>query len=75
MTVPDDANVCSSLLQRSSTILFEGWDAAGKGGAIRRLTAGIDARITRVIPVSAPTDEELAASQPSKRIVLEMPFL
>ena len=44
----------------SSTILFEGWDAAGKGGAIRRLTAGIDARITRVIPVSAPTDEELA---------------
>ncbi len=44
----------------SSTLLFEGWDAAGKGGAIRRLTAGIDARITRVIPISAPTDEELA---------------
>lgn len=44
----------------SSTLVFEGWDAAGKGGAIRRLTAGIDARITRVIPVSAPTDEELA---------------
>ena len=44
----------------STTILFEGWDAAGKGGAIRRLTAGIDARITRVIPISAPSDEELA---------------
>ncbi len=44
----------------SSTLLFEGWDAAGKGGAIRRLTAGIDARITRVIPISAPSDEELA---------------
>lgn len=44
----------------SSTLLFEGWDAAGKGGAIRRLTAGVDARITRVIPISAPTDEELA---------------
>lgn len=44
----------------SSTILFEGWDAAGKGGAIRRLSAGIDARITRIIPISAPTDEELA---------------
>ena len=44
----------------SSTLVFEGWDAAGKGGAIRRLTAGIDARITRVIPISAPTDEELA---------------
>lgn len=44
----------------SSTLIFEGWDAAGKGGAIRRLTAGIDARITRVIPISAPSDEELA---------------
>lgn len=44
----------------SSTLVFEGWDAAGKGGAIRRLTAGIDARIARVIPISAPTDEELA---------------
>ncbi len=44
----------------SSTLVFEGWDAAGKGGAIRRLTAGMDARIARVIPVSAPTDEELA---------------
>lgn len=44
----------------SSTLVFEGWDAAGKGGAIRRLTAGMDARITRVIPVGAPTDEELA---------------
>ena len=44
----------------SSTLVFEGWDAAGKGGTIRRLTAGVDARITRVIPVGAPTDEELA---------------
>ena len=44
----------------SSTLIFEGWDAAGKGGAIRRLTAGTDARITRVIPISAPSDEELA---------------
>ena len=44
----------------SSTLVFEGWDAAGKGGAIRRLTAGMDARIARVIPISAPTDEELA---------------
>ena len=41
-------------------IAYEGWDAAGKGGAIRRLTAGTDARITRVIPISAPSDEELA---------------
>jgi polyphosphate:AMP phosphotransferase len=48
--------------QRSlSTILvFEGWDAAGKGGAIRRLTAALDARSVQVIPIAAPTDEERA---------------
>jgi polyphosphate kinase 2 (PPK2 family) len=40
--------------------VFEGWDAAGKGGAIRRVTAGIDARLYRVISVAAPTDEERA---------------
>ncbi len=44
----------------SSTLIFEGCDAAGKGGVIRRVTGGIDARITQVIPVSAPTDVELA---------------
>ncbi len=40
--------------------VFEGWDAAGKGGAIRRLTSAIDARDYRVIPVARPTDEEKA---------------
>jgi polyphosphate:AMP phosphotransferase len=45
---------------RSAVILFEGWDAAGKGGAIRRLIAPIDARLYRVISVAAPTDEERA---------------
>ena len=44
----------------SSTLVFEGWDAAGKGGCIRRLMDGIDARISRAIPIGAPTDEELA---------------
>lgn len=44
----------------SSTLLFEGMDAAGKGGTIRRLLGGVDARIARVIPISSPTDEELA---------------
>ncbi|MCB1055484.1 MAG: hypothetical protein KDD11_08220, partial [Acidobacteria bacterium] len=34
------------------------WDAAGKGGAIRRLTRAMDARSYIVIPVAAPTDEE-----------------
>jgi len=45
---------------RSSIAVFEGWDAAGKGGAIRRLTAAIDARLYREISVAAPTDEEAA---------------
>jgi AMP-polyphosphate phosphotransferase len=45
---------------RAGVLVFEGWDAAGKGGTIRRVTAGIDARLHRVIPVGAPSDEELA---------------
>jgi polyphosphate:AMP phosphotransferase len=44
----------------SSLLVFEGQDAAGKGGAIRRLTAGIEARDVQVIPIAAPTDEERA---------------
>ncbi len=44
----------------STLLVFEGWDAAGKGGAIRRLTASLDARDYRVTPVAAPTDEERA---------------
>ena len=42
----------------STILVFEGWDAAGKGGAIRRITAAIDARATQVIPIAAPTEEE-----------------
>lgn len=45
---------------RDTVLVFEGWDAAGKGGAIRRLVAGIDARLFQVISIAAPTDEELA---------------
>jgi polyphosphate:AMP phosphotransferase len=45
---------------RSVVAVFEGWDAAGKGGAIRRVTAALDARLFRVISVAAPTDEEKA---------------
>jgi AMP-polyphosphate phosphotransferase len=44
--------------KRNAVLVFEGWDAAGKGSAIRRLTAAIDARLYRVIPIAAPTDEE-----------------
>lgn len=46
--------------KRNAILLFEGWDAAGKGSAIRRVTAAIDARLYRVIPIAAPTDEEKA---------------
>ncbi|MGY6275838.1 polyphosphate:AMP phosphotransferase [Methylomonas sp. MgM2] len=46
--------------KRSSILVFEGWDAAGKGGAIRRLTEAMDARQYQIIPVAAPTDEERA---------------
>ncbi|MGB5716015.1 MAG: polyphosphate:AMP phosphotransferase [Gammaproteobacteria bacterium] len=44
----------------STILLFEGPDAAGKGGAIRRITAALDARHYQVIPIAAPTDEERA---------------
>lgn len=40
--------------------VFEGWDASGKGGAIRRVTQAIDARLYRVVSVGPPTQEERA---------------
>ena len=56
-----------NLLQRraakrgvSTILVFEGWDAAGKGGAIRRVAGSFDARDYQVIPIAAPTDEERA---------------
>ena len=42
----------------SVVAIFEGPDAAGKGGAIRRITGALDARTYRVIPIAAPTEEE-----------------
>jgi len=41
-------------------LVFEGWDAAGKGGAIRRVTAALDAASYHIVPIAAPTDEERA---------------
>ncbi|MEW5694066.1 MAG: phosphate--AMP phosphotransferase [Candidatus Hydrogenedentota bacterium] len=41
-------------------ITYEGWDAAGKGGNIRRLTQNMDPRGYEVIPIAAPNDEEKA---------------
>ena len=44
----------------TTIVVFEGWDAAGKGGAIRRVTAALDATSYRVVPIAAPSDEERA---------------
>ena len=44
----------------SLVLAFEGADAAGKGGAIRRVTAALDARQYMTVPIAAPTDEERA---------------
>ncbi|WP_372621595.1 polyphosphate kinase 2 family protein [Alteromonas stellipolaris] len=43
---------------RRAIIVFEGWDASGKGGAIRRVTEKLDPRGFRVHPFAKPTPEE-----------------
>ncbi len=45
---------------RATLLVFEGWDAAGKGGAIRRLVQPLDARLYSLHPIAAPNDEERA---------------
>lgn len=42
------------LTGRSAVIVFEGWDAAGKGGTIRRVSAALDPRSFKVWPIGAP---------------------
>src|SRR4029453_1523894 len=39
-------------------VVFEGWDASGKGGAIKRLVAPLDPRFVRVSQFAAPTYDE-----------------
>jgi polyphosphate:AMP phosphotransferase len=46
--------------RKSIVIVFEGADAAGKGGSIRRITGALDARHYRVTPIAAPTEDERA---------------
>jgi polyphosphate kinase 2 (PPK2 family) len=46
--------------KKRALIVFEGWDAAGKGGAIQRLTSEWDPRAFQVWPIKAPTEEEKA---------------
>ncbi|HTX64355.1 MAG TPA: polyphosphate:AMP phosphotransferase [Opitutaceae bacterium] len=46
--------------KRSMAMVFEGWDAAGKGSAIRRVTQAMDPRLYRIVGIAAPSDEERA---------------
>jgi polyphosphate:AMP phosphotransferase len=46
--------------KRSVVIVFEGWDAAGKGGDIRRLVEELNPGLYRVVPVGSPNDTEKA---------------
>ncbi len=50
----------SRFSKASVVCMFEGWDAAGKGGAIRRITGALDARQYHVTPIAAPTEDERA---------------
>ena len=40
-------------------IAYEGWDAAGKGGNIKRLSSALDPRGCEVLPIASPTPDEL----------------
>ena len=44
--------------RRKAVIAFEGWDAAGKGGTIRRMSSVIDPRGLKVWPIGAPTEAD-----------------
>src|SRR5262245_5281017 len=46
------------LQKRPAITLFEGWDAAGKGGAIKRMTARLDPRGYVVWPIAAPEGDD-----------------
>ena len=53
--------VRSPRFQKSSLIcVFEGADAAGKGGAVRRIAAAMDARQYQIVPIAAPSEDERA---------------
>ncbi|GHV41987.1 polyphosphate:AMP phosphotransferase [Clostridia bacterium] len=45
--------------RRAVIIVYEGWDAAGKGGNIKRLTQKLDPRGYEVVPIAAPSPAEL----------------
>ncbi len=54
----DHIQVAHIVHKRRSVVLFEGWDASGKGGIIKRLTTTLDPRYYQVWPIGAPNEEE-----------------
>ena len=52
--------VADKFEKRGLVAVFEGNDAAGKGGCIRRLVAALDPRMISLVSISAPSDEERA---------------
>ena len=54
------STVSKKFEKRGLVAVFEGNDAAGKGGCIRRFVAALDPRMISLIPVAAPMDEERA---------------
>lgn len=47
------------LNKKPMVLVFEGWDAAGKGGSIKRIVQSMNPRYYRVIPIGSPTDVDL----------------
>ncbi|MDV0447111.1 Polyphosphate:AMP phosphotransferase [Methanosarcinaceae archaeon Ag5] len=45
--------------KKAMVLVFEGWDAAGKGGSIKRIVQSMNPRFYRVIPIASPTDVDL----------------
>ncbi len=52
--------VANIVHKRRAIVVLEGWDAAGKGGIIQRMTAKLDPRNFEVHPIAAPTEKEKA---------------
>ena len=46
--------------RRSAVVVYEGWDAAGKGVNIKRLTSEVDPRCYHVVPIGPPNPHELS---------------
>ena len=56
----NDLHRRASVRGMSAMLVFEGWDAAGKGGAIRHVTSALEPHAYQIIPIAAPNEEERA---------------